>query len=425
MSISETYPCYIAIADPSSGVCVELPSENDGTLLLSTVSSQFPGTIGLRFKSESGAWRGLRVTEDSVFDIPIDGWRDVKYQIVHEDTPVPGGTTSTLKRKHIEHIAQDEEEEEEEEEEDLSNLDRLKTMSEMEILSDMIVMNIAYEATEKDVREHFEQFGDLAHLELKYDSEKKPRGFGFIRYTSVDSVEKCFKGKHILHERTMDITYPKDKSKDDGTPSKLFIGRVPKELTTEELQEYFEKFGELKECYIPEPHRGFAFVSFKRQAAAKKVLKQTHVLKGTYLNVGLPVQRKKEQRMDNDAGGSNDNNNNNNSNRRNNRGGGGGDGNRRGWDPYGHGGYGGGHGGGGFRGGFGGGYGGGYGGGGGFGGAYGGFMGPRGPPMMGGMGMRGNFRGGPMMGGRGGRGGGGGGGGFNDYYGFNIKQERM
>ena len=44
------------------GEPVEVETEEDGTLLLSTVTAQFPGAIGLRFRNkETGGLRGVRV----------------------------------------------------------------------------------------------------------------------------------------------------------------------------------------------------------------------------------------------------------------------------------------------------------------------------------------------------------------------------
>ena len=285
---AEKYPCYISIQDEVTGVSVELPSEKNGTLLLSTIASQFPGTVGLRFKSAAGTWRGVRITEDKVFDIPLEGWGSVDYQVVMADRPAPTAT----KRKIPANTEFKEEDDDEEEEEELSPLEKMKKMTEPEILSDLLVKNIPYECKEADIKAHFETYGELDFCELKYDRDGKHRGFGFIRFKTVEAVESCFSASHILHERELEVCYPKDKTKDDGTPNKLFIGRLPKELTEQEMQEYFEKFGDLRECYIPSPFKGFGFVSFKLQSAARKVLKSTHVLKGAYLNVGHPVSKK-------------------------------------------------------------------------------------------------------------------------------------
>ena len=53
---------YIQICDNiNNGAVIEIPSEKNGTLLLSSVAAQYPGSVGLKFKSETGAWRGCRV----------------------------------------------------------------------------------------------------------------------------------------------------------------------------------------------------------------------------------------------------------------------------------------------------------------------------------------------------------------------------
>ena len=53
---------YIQIGDVDNDQLIELPCENDGRLLLSTIAGQIPGAIGLKYKSESGSWRGLRIS---------------------------------------------------------------------------------------------------------------------------------------------------------------------------------------------------------------------------------------------------------------------------------------------------------------------------------------------------------------------------
>ena len=85
--VEETYPCYVRVGEKAgSEDLVELPTEVDGTILLSTITAQYPDAIGLKFKSDSGSWRGLRVT-DGVCDAPIEGWGDKEYIVT---APKPG-----------------------------------------------------------------------------------------------------------------------------------------------------------------------------------------------------------------------------------------------------------------------------------------------------------------------------------------------
>ena len=56
---------YIQIADIDYDQIIEMPCETDGGLLLSTLVGQFPGAVGLRYQSENGSWRGLKISVSS------------------------------------------------------------------------------------------------------------------------------------------------------------------------------------------------------------------------------------------------------------------------------------------------------------------------------------------------------------------------
>lgn len=61
---------------------IELPSDEDGTILLSTIQAQFPGSTGLRFRNEeTQTWRGVRLA-DGVLYPPVSGWGNALYIVV-------------------------------------------------------------------------------------------------------------------------------------------------------------------------------------------------------------------------------------------------------------------------------------------------------------------------------------------------------
>jgi len=72
-------------------------------------------------------------------------------------------------------------------------------------------------------------------------------------------------------------------------PGRLFLTRVPPEVTTVDLQAYFEQYGQLQDVFIPNGGKGIAFVSFADQSKAMEVLQtRQHIVKeGQYepLNV--------------------------------------------------------------------------------------------------------------------------------------------
>ena len=78
--------------------------------------------------------------------------------------------------------------------------------------------------------------------------------------------------------------YPSSKRNEDDN-RKLFVGGLKWETTKDDLQQYFEQFGEVTYANIKtEPStqksRGFGFVTFAEEAALLKVLQQTHELDG-------------------------------------------------------------------------------------------------------------------------------------------------
>lgn len=72
---------YIRVAEEENEEPMEIPAEDDGTVLLSTVAAQFPGACGLRFRSPvSQCMRGVRLVE-GVLHAPENGWGNVVYVV--------------------------------------------------------------------------------------------------------------------------------------------------------------------------------------------------------------------------------------------------------------------------------------------------------------------------------------------------------
>ncbi|XP_038692676.1 RNA-binding protein Musashi homolog Rbp6-like [Tripterygium wilfordii] len=57
---------------------------------------------------------------------------------------------------------------------------------------------------------------------------------------------------------------------------KIFVGRLPPEATTEDLHQYFGRFGRIIDVYVSKDprkagHRGFGFVTFAEEVVADRV----------------------------------------------------------------------------------------------------------------------------------------------------------
>ena len=71
---------YVKVSQGENADFMEFPKENDGTIMFSTIQAQFEETIGLKYKSSSGAWRAIRAV-DNVLAPPKGGWGDRVYCI--------------------------------------------------------------------------------------------------------------------------------------------------------------------------------------------------------------------------------------------------------------------------------------------------------------------------------------------------------
>jgi len=60
-------------AEEGADDVIEFPKEEDGNVLFTFIHSQFPCTIGLKYKDGSGDWKMIRPVND-VLNAPKDGW---------------------------------------------------------------------------------------------------------------------------------------------------------------------------------------------------------------------------------------------------------------------------------------------------------------------------------------------------------------
>lgn len=67
-------------------------------------------------------------------------------------------------------------------------------------------------------------------------------------------------------------------------PCKVFIGRCTEDLTADDLREYFGKFGEVTDVFIPKPFRAFSFVTFLDPEVAQSLCGEDHIIKGILIS---------------------------------------------------------------------------------------------------------------------------------------------
>ena len=164
--------------------------------------------------------------------------------------------------------------------------------------SDLIVLGLPWKTTESELREYFEQFGEVVLAQVKKDSKSGlSKGFGFIRFNDYEIQMKVIAKRHQIDGRWCDVRIPISKEgggfdyKTSEFNRKIFVGRLSEDLSTDDLREYFSKYGEISDVFIPKPFRAFAFVTFYDSEIAQTLCGEDHIIKGVSVHVSNAVPK--------------------------------------------------------------------------------------------------------------------------------------
>ncbi|CAL8402484.1 unnamed protein product [Arctogadus glacialis] len=270
---------YIRVAEEENEEPMEIPSEDDGTVLLSTVSAQFPGACGLRFRSPvSQCMRGVRLVE-GLLHAPETGWGNLVYVVNYP---------KDNKRKM--------------EEIDASSAVKMKR-GDMKT-SDLIVLGLPWKTSEQDLKDYFGTFGEVIMVQVKRDAKTgNSKGFGFVRFTEYEVQDKVVAQRHMIDGRWCDCKLPNSKQGPDEPMRcrKVFVGRCTEDMTTDDLRQFFIQYGEVTDVFIPKPFRAFAFVTFADDQVAASLCGEDLIVKGVSVHISN-AEPKHGNRMNDRAG---------------------------------------------------------------------------------------------------------------------------
>ncbi|XP_016333821.1 TAR DNA-binding protein 43-like isoform X1 [Sinocyclocheilus anshuiensis] len=275
--------CYIRVAEDENEEPMEIPSEEDGTVLLSTVSAQFPGACGLRYRSPvSQCMRGVRLAE-GVLHAPESDWGNLVYVVNYP---------KDNKRKMDE----------------MDAASAVKIKRGVQKTSDLIVLGLPWKTTEQDLKDYFGTFGEVIMVQVKRDAKTgNSKGFGFVRFTDYETQIKAMSQRHMIDGRWCDCKLPNSKffleqaGPDEPMRSrKVFVGRCTEDMTTDELRQFFMQYGEVTDVFIPKPFRAFAFVTFADDQVAQSLCGEDLIIKGTSVHISNaePKHNNSRQMMD-------------------------------------------------------------------------------------------------------------------------------
>uniref|UniRef100_A0A2K6B352 RRM domain-containing protein n=1 Tax=Macaca nemestrina TaxID=9545 RepID=A0A2K6B352_MACNE len=212
---------------------VEIPLEDDGTVLLSTVTAHFPGACGLCDRNPvSQCMRGVRLVE-GILHAPDAGWGNLVYVVNY-----PKDNKRNM------------------DETDASSVVNVKRA--VQKTSDLIVLGLPWTTTEQDLEEYFSAFGEALMVQIKKDTKTgHSKGFGFVCFMAYETQVKVMSQQHMIDEQWCDHKLPNSKQ----SPDKPLRSRKVFDMNEDELWQFCQ-YGEVVDVFILKPFRVFACVTF-------------------------------------------------------------------------------------------------------------------------------------------------------------------
>lgn len=147
----------------------------------------------------------------------------------------------------------------------------------------LFVGGLHHSTTESQLREFYSQWGEITDVVVMKDQRTgKSRGFGFVTFAESSSVDAAQAARpHTIDGKTIDSkrAMPREETSPEvhAAVKKIFVGALKKDVTNEDLAQYFSQFGTVVDASVVmskdrNESRGFAFVTFDDTDAVDKVI---------------------------------------------------------------------------------------------------------------------------------------------------------
>ena len=149
----------------------------------------------------------------------------------------------------------------------------------------LFVGGISFTTTTETMQAYFSKWGTLEDCIIMMDKYSKPprsRGFGFITYENIESVERVMeKYDHVIDGRPIYLTratpHQLDVSPPKVIPKKVYFSEISDTTTDEDMKEALATFGPTSEVFILKDHgtgesRKFGFGTFLNDEDATKAI---------------------------------------------------------------------------------------------------------------------------------------------------------
>ena len=144
----------------------------------------------------------------------------------------------------------------------------------------LFIKNIPPQITPREVYEHFIQYGDISSLKIPDDENGNHRGYGYLTYYSVESVETAKNETNTkrLWNTNVEVTYFQKRNERQmnfiPTAQRLYINNFPKDFAVADLNKLCSEYGKVESCQMfnDDIGRQYAIVQYHDEESTKRAL---------------------------------------------------------------------------------------------------------------------------------------------------------
>jgi len=191
---------------------------------------------------------------------------------------------------------------------------------EPEQIRKLFIGGLSYNTTEDSLSNFFSKWGKLTDCVVMQDpATKRSRGFGFVTFEKAQMVDDCMSNRpHKLDGREVEAkrAVSREESHRPGihkSVKRMFMGGIKENVTSEDVTEYFEKYGKVESVELLQDKasgkkRGFGFVNFDDYDVVDKIVQtRRHVISGVSIEVSKAFSKEDQTRkaafVNNNVGG--------------------------------------------------------------------------------------------------------------------------
>ncbi|PKU82699.1 UBP1-associated protein 2C-like [Dendrobium catenatum] len=158
----------------------------------------------------------------------------------------------------------------------------------------LVVYGLHEETTTETLCDAFSSYGEIVEGHVMTDSVTgESRRFGFITFKNIESLQKALEEERKLVDGRLVLHQPANERFDgavataDAELRRLYVGNIPRDVTTKELLDFFAKYGEIEEGSVifddqeTRISKGYGFVTFKKSEDATNAINDPNNFLGT------------------------------------------------------------------------------------------------------------------------------------------------